>query len=170
MSVRRVRDRVDSCAATGQIPEMDHMTDSAPDRSIADEQEDLIDEFAFFDDWMERYEYLIDLGRKLPPLPDEYRRDEFKLKGCQSQVWLVGEKRDDRLVFHAISDAAIVSGIIALLLRVYSNRTASEIIDTEPAFIAAIGLDSHLSPTRKNGLGAMLKAIKDRARSELEAA
>ncbi|GHD62698.1 hypothetical protein GCM10017083_51800 [Thalassobaculum fulvum] len=138
--------------------------------SIAEEQEELIGEFAFFDDWMERYQYLIDLGRKLPPFPEEYRRDEFKLKGCQSQVWLVGEKRDGRLVFHSISDAAIVSGIIAVLLRVYSDRTPQEIVATEPDFVAAIGLDQHLSPTRKNGLGAMLKAIKGRAQAELDAA
>ena len=138
--------------------------------SIAEEQEELIGEFAFFDDWMQRYEYLIDLGRKLPPFPEEFRRDEFKLKGCQSQVWLVGEKRDGRLVFHAISDAAIVSGIIAVLLRVYSNRTPAEIVATEPSFIAEIWLDAHLSPTRKNGLGAMLTAIKGRARAELDAA
>jgi len=145
-------------------------TTAAPTQSIAEEQQELIGEFAFFDDWMERYQYLIDLGRQLPAFPEEYRRDEFKLKGCQSQVWLVGEKRDDRLVFHAISDAAIVSGIIAVLLRVYSNRTPSEIAAAEPEFIAAIGLDAHLSPTRKNGLGAMLTAIKARARAELDAA
>jgi cysteine desulfuration protein SufE len=145
-------------------------TTAAPTQSIAEEQEELIGEFAFFDDWMERYQYLIDLGRRLPAFPEEYRRDEFKLKGCQSQVWLVGEKRDDRLVFHAISDAAIVSGIIAVLLRVYSNRTPSEIAAAEPEFITAIGLDAHLSPTRKNGLGAMLTAIKARARAELDAA
>ena len=138
--------------------------------SIAEAQEALIGEFAFFDDWLERYQYLIDLGRKLPAFPEEYRRDEFKLKGCQSQVWLVGEKRDGRLVFHAISDAAIVSGIIAVLLRVYSNRTPGEIVATEPDFIAEIGLDAHLSPTRKNGLGAMLTAIKGRAQAELDAA
>ncbi|EDP64165.1 Fe-S metabolism associated SufE [alpha proteobacterium BAL199] len=145
-------------------------TMTAAASSIAEEQEDLIGEFAFFDDWMERYQYLIDLGRKLPEFPEEYRRDEFKLKGCQSQVWLVGEKRDGRLVFHAISDAAIVSGIIAVLLRVYSNRTPGEIVATEPDFIAEIGLDAHLSPTRKNGLGAMLTAIKGRAQAELDAA
>ncbi|MEQ8394547.1 SufE family protein [Thalassobaculum sp.] len=145
-------------------------TMTAAASSIAQEQDDLIGEFGFFDDWMERYQYLIDLGRKLPEFPEEYRRDEFKLKGCQSQVWLVGEKRDGRLVFHAISDAAIVSGIIAVLLRVYSNRTPAEIVATEPSFIAEIGLDAHLSPTRKNGLGAMLTAIKGRAQAELDAA
>jgi len=148
---------------------MDAATNTANRPSIAEEQAELIEEFAFFDDWMQRYEYLIDLGRKLPPLPDEYRRDEFKLKGCQSQVWFVGEKRGGRLVFHAVSDAAIVSGIVALLLRIYSDRTPAEIVATEPDFIAAIGLDSHLSPTRKNGLGAMLKAIKGRAQAELDA-
>lgn len=146
------------------------MTADAPERPIGEEQEELIDEFAFFDDWMQRYEYLIDLGRKLPQLDEAFKRDEFKLKGCQSQVWLVGEKKGERLVFHAISDAAIVSGIIALLLRVYSNRTPQEIVDTDPDFIPAIGLDAHLSPTRKNGLGAMLTAIKERARAELDAA
>jgi cysteine desulfuration protein SufE len=133
-------------------------------------QEELIDEFGFFDDWDDRYGYLIDLGRKLPELPDAYRRDEFKLKGCQSQVWLAGEKQGDRLHFHAVSDAAIVSGIIAVLLRVYSDRTADEILRTEPDFIAKIGLDSHLSPTRKNGLAAMLGAIKGRAQAEVDAA
>lgn len=138
--------------------------------SIAEEQQELIGEFAFFDDWDDRYQYLIDLGRKLPAFPEEYRRDEFKLKGCQAQVWLVGEKRGDRLVFHAVSDAAIVSGLIAVLLRVYSNRTPREIVATEPDFVAAIGLDEHLAMTRKNGLGAMLKAIRGRARAELDAA
>ena len=137
---------------------------------IQEDQEELIEEFAFFDDWMERYEFLIDLGRKLPEFPEEFRRDEFKLKGCQSQVWFVGEKRNDKLVFHAISDAAIVSGIIALLLRIYSERTPAEILATEPDFITAIGLDAHLSPTRKNGLGAMLAAIKQRAQAEVDAA
>lgn len=137
---------------------------------IQEDQEELIEEFAFFDDWMERYQFLIDLGRKLPDFPEEFRRDEFKLKGCQSQVWFVGEKRDNKLVFHAISDAAIVSGIIALLLRIYSERTPAEILATEPDFITAIGLDAHLSPTRKNGLGAMLAAIKQRAQAEVDAA
>lgn len=148
------------------------MTDAitTPAATIDEEQDDLIAEFGFFDDWMDRYQYLIDLGRKLPAFPEEYRRDEFKLKGCQSQVWFVGEKQDDRLVFHAISDAAIVSGLIAVLLRIYSNRTPDEIVRTEPDFIAEIGLDAHLSPTRKNGLGAMLQAIRARARAELDAA
>ena len=134
-----------------------------PDASISEEQDDLIAEFSFFDDWMDRYQYLIDLGRKLPDMPEEFIRDEFKLKGCQSQVWFVGQAVGDRLIFRAISDAAIVSGLVAVLLRIYSNRTPREILDTEPDFIAEIGLETHLSPTRKNGLGAMVTAIKKRA-------
>ncbi|MDG2285870.1 MAG: SufE family protein, partial [Alphaproteobacteria bacterium] len=115
-------------------------TDMAPPASsIVEEQEDLIAEFSFFDNWMDRYQYLIDLGRKLPEMPEEYIRDEFKLKGCQSQVWFVGEAAGDRLIFRAISDAAIVSGLVAVLLRIYSNRTPREILDTEPDFIAEIG-------------------------------
>ena len=134
-----------------------------PEASISEEQEDLIAEFSFFDDWMDRYQYLIDLGRKLPEMPEEFIRDEFKLKGCQSQVWFVGEAAGERLIFRAISDAAIVSGLVAVLLRIYSNRTPREILDTEPDFIAELGLETHLSPTRKNGLGAMVTAIKQRA-------
>ncbi len=141
----------------------------APEHSIAEEQEELISEFAFFDDWMDRYQYLIDLGRKLPPLDEEFQRDEFKLKGCQSQVWLVGERHGDRLVFRSISDAAIVSGLIAIILRIYSNRTAEEILATEPDFIREVGLEEHLSPTRKNGLGAMLNKIKAEARAAIGA-
>ncbi|MBL6599103.1 MAG: SufE family protein [Alphaproteobacteria bacterium] len=141
-----------------------------PDASISEEQEDLIAEFSFFDDWMDRYQYLIDLGRKLPDMPEEFIRDEFKLKGCQSQVWFVGEAVGDRLIFRAISDAAIVSGLVAVLLRIYSNRTPREILDTEPDFIAEIGLETHLSPTRKNGLGAMVTAIKKRATMALDGA
>lgn len=143
---------------------------SPPALSIEEEQEELISEFAFFDDWMERYEYLIDLGRKLPEFPEEYKIDDFKLRGCQSQVWLMSKLAGDRLVFQAISDAAIVSGLVAIILRIYSNRTPQEIIDTEPDFISQIGLDEHLSPTRKNGLSSMLKAVKGRAQLVLDEA
>jgi cysteine desulfuration protein SufE len=141
-----------------------------PPTSIAGEQAALIAEFSFFDDWMDRYQYLIDLGRRLPEMPEEYIRDEFKLKGCQSQVWFVGEAVGDRLLFRAVSDAAIVSGLVAVLLRIYSNRTPREILDAEPDFIAEIGLETHLSPTRKNGLGAMVTAIKRRAAVALQEA
>lgn len=143
---------------------------SMPSETIDEAQQALIEEFGFFDDWMQRYEYLIDLGRKLAPLDAEFLKDEFKLRGCQSQVWLIDRHEDDKLVFEANSDAAIVSGLIAVVLRIYSNRTAQEIIDTAPDFIAAIGLDDHLSPTRKNGLGAMLQTIKERAQRALEPA
>ena len=138
---------------------------SIPRSTISEEQENIIEEFSFFEDWMDKYQYLIDIGRKLPKMPEEYLRDEFKLKGCQSQVWFVGEAVDDRLVFRASSDAAIVSGLIAILLRIYSNRTALEILSVKPSFIADIGLEEHLSPTRKNGLGAMLQSIMKRAES-----
>ncbi|MAJ00726.1 MAG: Fe-S cluster assembly protein SufE [Nisaea sp.] len=143
---------------------------SMPSETIDEAQQALIEEFGFFDDWMQRYEYLIDLGRQLAPLDAEFLKDEFKLRGCQSQVWLIARYEDDKLVFEANSDAAIVSGLIAVVLRIYSNRTAQEIIDTAPDFIAAIGLDDHLSPTRKNGLGAMLQTIKECAQRALEPA
>ncbi|MHB8678810.1 MAG: SufE family protein [Rudaea sp.] len=128
-------------------------------------QDAIIGEFAFFGDWTERYQYLIDLGRKLPPLPEELKTEAHKVSGCQSQVWLVPGGDAQRLTFQAISDSAIVSGLIALLLRVYSGRSAQEIIDTPPRFIEAIGLAQHLSPTRSNGLTAMLARIKDYARA-----
>lgn len=124
-------------------------------------QNQLIEEFQIFDNWMDRYQYLIDLGKRLPEFPEADRREDNRIKGCQSQVWFVAEKSDDRLDFHAISDAAIVSGLIALLLRVYSGKRAREIIDTPPDFIGALQLQQHLSPTRSNGLASMLSAIRE---------
>lgn len=129
------------------------------------EQDAIIEEFAFFGDWTERYQYLIDLGRKLPPLPDELKTEAYKVHGCQSQVWLVPGGDAHELVFRAISDSAIVSGLIALLLRVYSGRSAQEILDTPPRFIEAIGLAQYLSPTRSNGLAAMLAKIREYAQN-----
>lgn len=126
-------------------------------------QTDLIDEFELFDNWLDRYEYLIDLGRKLPEFPEDWKSEEYKLHGCQSQVWLKAEEADGRLQFRAISDSAIVSGLIAVLMRVYSDRTPQEIIATHPDFIDAIGLHEHLSPTRSNGLHAMIDAIRGHA-------
>jgi cysteine desulfuration protein SufE len=128
--------------------------------SAASAQEAITDEFAFFTDWTERYQYLIDLGRKLPPFPDELRCEDYKVHGCQSQVWLVPEGDAACLHFQATSDSAIVSGLIALVLRVYSERSAREILDTEPSYIESIGLAKHLSPTRSNGLAAMLAKLK----------
>ncbi len=135
--------------------------------TIDDIQQEIIEEFSLFDDWMDRYQYLIDMGRKLPPLPEHEKTDDRLLDGCQSQVWLVTSGDADQLVFRANSDAAIVSGLIALLLRVYSGRSAREILAAKPYFIDAIGLSEHLSPTRANGLDAMLRAITNRARSSL---
>lgn len=126
-------------------------------------QEAIADEFAFFSDWTERYQYLIDLGRKLPPFPDALKTDAHKVHGCQSQVWLTAQGNASRLTFRATSDSSIVTGLIALLLRVYSGRPASEIITTQPRFVEVIGLANHLSPTRSNGLNAMLSTIKQYA-------
>jgi cysteine desulfuration protein SufE len=122
-------------------------------------QNELVEEFQFFDDWMDRYQYIIDLGRQLPVFPEEDRVEKNKINGCQSQVWFTAKKVDGRLQFQAISDAAIVSGLIALLLRVYSNRTPEEIVATPANFVSALQLQQHLSPTRSNGLSAMLQAI-----------
>ncbi len=136
---------------------------------VASAQRALIDEFGFLEDWMDRYQYLIDLGRKLPDFPQEYRTDANKIRGCQSQVWFVADEKDGRLHFQAISDAAIVSGLIAMLLRIYSGKPAKDILDTPAEFIPALDLESHLSPTRSNGLYAMLEAIRKRARASIRA-
>ncbi|MBT8086533.1 MAG: SufE family protein [Gammaproteobacteria bacterium] len=133
-------------------------------------EQEIIDEFALFDDWMDRYQYLIDLGRRLPEFPDELRMEENRIRGCQSQVWFVADEKDGRLYFRAISDAAIVSGLIALLLRLYSGRKPREIVDTPPEFVTALKLESHLSPTRSNGLSSMLTAIRGFASEALKAA
>ncbi|SFX50732.1 SufE family protein [Marinospirillum alkaliphilum] len=128
--------------------------------SAQEAQQNLLEEFEFFDNWMDRYQYIIDLGKALPAYPDEWKTAEYKIEGCQSQVWIRPEVKDQGVIhFDAISDAAIVSGLIALLLRIYSNRTAEEILATPPEFLKALGLDKHLSPTRSNGLHAMLERI-----------
>ena len=133
-------------------------------------QDELVEEFQFFEDWMDRYQYLIDMGRRLPEFPEADRVDANKIRGCQSQVWFVASKDNDRLHFRAISDAAIVSGLIALLLRIYSDRKPRDILETPPDFVAALELEQHLSPTRSNGLSSMLKAIRNFATEALEAA
>ncbi|HJP99331.1 MAG TPA: SufE family protein [Rhodanobacteraceae bacterium] len=134
---------------------------------IQNAQQEIIEEFGFFDDWTGRYQYLIDLGRKLPPLEPGDMTDANKVEGCQSQVWIVVSGDADRLDLSATSDSAIVSGLVALLLRVYSGRSAREILDTDPGFINAIGLGKHLSPTRSNGLASMVKTIKSHAEHAL---
>ena len=133
----------------------------------AEAQAAIKDEFAFFSDWAERYQYLIDLGRKLPAFPEEWKTEEHRLLGCQSLVWIVPEGNAQRLDFNAISDSAIVSGLIYLALRVYSGRPASEILATEPDYVAAIGLAKHLSPTRNNGLASLLAFIRESAQRAL---
>lgn len=123
-------------------------------------EKELIEDFEMFEDWMDRYQYLVDLGRRLPEFPEEFRTEANRIRGCQSQVWFVASKNNGRLEFQAISDAAIVSGLIALLLRLYSGRYPQDILDTPPDFVKALQLESHLSPTRSNGLASMLKAIR----------
>jgi cysteine desulfuration protein SufE len=130
-------------------------------------QQDIAEEFAFFGDWTERYQYLIDLGKQLPPFPEACKNEEYRVHGCQSMVWLVPSGDASAMHFEATSDSAIVSGLIALVLRVYSDRPAQEIVATEPAFIATIGLAKHLSPTRSNGLAAMLGKLKGYAAQAL---
>lgn len=130
----------------------------------AEAQAAIAGEFAFFGDWTERYQYLIDLGRKLPDLPEAWKTEEHRLLGCQSKVWIVAQGDARKLDFHALSDSSIVSGLVFLALRVYSGRSAAEILDTAPSYIADIGLSKHLSPTRSNGLAALLAFIQDSAR------
>ena len=128
--------------------------------SIKEIQEEIIDEFNLFDDWMERYEYLIDLGMSLAPIKSEYQTEDNLIKGCQSKVWLHAQLEGDKVIFTAASDAILTKGIIALLLRVFSDRTPQEILSADTSFIDKIGLKEHLSPTRANGLVSMIKQIK----------
>lgn len=136
---------------------------------VLEAQQELVEEFSFFDNWMDRYQYIIDLGRRLPEFPESEMTDANKIKGCQSQVWFVASEHDGRLNFQAISDAAIVSGLIALLLRIYSGRRPEDILETPAEFIAALELEQHLSPTRSNGLSSMLQAIRAFAGNALRA-
>ncbi|MEE8496307.1 MAG: SufE family protein [Xanthomonadales bacterium] len=130
-------------------------------------QDQIIDSFSLFSEWLDRYQYLIDLGRKLPPQDDAEKTDDQLLAGCQSRVWLLLEGDAGRVTIRANSDAAIVAGLIALLIQVYSGCSARQIVDTEPYFIRDIGLSDHLSLTRANGLHAMLGAIKAHAQGLL---
>ncbi len=132
-------------------------------QTIEQVHREIVEEFEFLDDWMDRYQHIIDLGRRLPEFPEEFRTDENKVKGCQAQVWLHAERRDDRLHLVATSDAAIVSGLIALLIRAYSGFEPRTILAAGNAFIDEIGLTEHLSPTRGNGLHAMVRTIRQHA-------
>lgn len=138
--------------------------------TAAEAQQAIRDEFAFFADWAERYQYLIDLGRKLPPMDEALRIEDNRLLGCQSKVWIVSRGDASRIDFTAASDSAIVSGLVFLALRVYSGRSADEILATEPTFAADIGLSRHLSPTRSNGLSALLARIRETAQAAQNAA
>ncbi|CAL2102421.1 Uncharacterized SufE-like protein R01000 [Tenacibaculum sp. 190130A14a] len=128
--------------------------------TIKEIQEEIIDEFSMFEDWMERYEYIIELGKSLPLIDAAYKLDENLIKGCQSKVWLHSDLEGDILKFTADSDAILTKGIVALLLRVFSDQSPQAILDADTAFIDEIGLKEHLSPTRANGLVSMVKQIK----------
>ena len=128
--------------------------------TIQEKQQEVIDEFSMFDDWMQRYEYMIELGKSLPLIDEKYKIDENLIKGCQSKVWVHAELEGDKLVFTADSDAIITKGIVAILIRVFSDQHPSEIIEADTKFIDEIGLKEHLSPTRANGLVSMIKQLK----------
>ena len=127
---------------------------------LSDRQQEIIDEFQFFDSWMDKYQYLIDLGHELEPLTEEEKNENNLVRGCQSQVWMVVDGDAANVTIRANSDAAIVSGLIALVVRLYSKASAEDIIKTEPEFVEALGLSQHLSPTRANGLASMLQRLK----------
>jgi len=128
--------------------------------TISEIQEALIDEFSLFDDWMEKYEYMIDLGKTLPKIDEDLKTEDKLIKGCQSKVWLHAELRDEKVIFTADSDAIITKGIVAILIRVFSNQNPQAILDAKMEFIDEIGLKEHLSPTRANGLVSMIKQMK----------
>lgn len=128
--------------------------------TINEIQDSIIEEFSDFEDWLDRYQLLIDLGNEQEPLPEEYKTDNNLIEGCQSRVWLQADLVDGKVLFRAESDALIVKGIVSLLIKVYSGHTPDEILESEPYFVEAIGLKEHLSPTRSNGLVAMIKQMR----------
>lgn len=129
-------------------------------KTIQEIEQEIIDEFSMFDDWMDKYEYIIELGKDMESFPAEMRTEENLIKGCQSQVWFVAEERDGKLYFKADGDAIITKGLAALMIKVFSGQSAADIVKAELTFIDEIGLSQHLSPTRSNGLLAMVKQIK----------
>ncbi len=130
---------------------------------LSERQQEIIDEFQFFESWMDKYQYLIDLGRDLEPMAETDKTEDNLVRGCQSQVWMVLDGTPDEVIIRANSDAAIVSGLIALVVRLYSGASARDIVHTEPKFVEALGLSQHLSPTRANGLASMLTRLKAEA-------
>lgn len=129
-------------------------------KSIAETEEEIVEEFSLFDSWDEKYEYIIDMGKKLKPLDDVFKKDENKIKGCQSTVWMVSELQGDKVIYKAESDAVIVKGLVSMLIRVLSNHTPQEIIAAKLDFIDRIGMKQHLAQTRSNGLLSMVKQMK----------
>ena len=132
-------------------------------KTIEETEQEIIEEFSLFDSWDDKYEYIIDLGKKLLPLDDQYKKDENKVKGCQSTVWLVADYKDGRIYYKAESDAVIVKGLISMLIRVLSRQTPDDIVNAKLDFIREIGMMSHLAQTRSNGLLAMVKQMKNYA-------
>jgi cysteine desulfuration protein SufE len=132
-------------------------------QTIEATEEEITDEFSLFDNWEDKYEYIIDLGKKLEPLSSEFKTEENKIKGCQSQVWLVADEHDGRIFFKADSDAVIVKGLVSMLIRVLSGHTPGEIINAKLDFINKIGMTTHLAQTRSNGLLSMVKQMKNYA-------
>ncbi|GAK98767.1 MULTISPECIES: SufE family protein [Nonlabens] len=128
--------------------------------SIQDIQNEIVEEFAMFDDWMDRYEYMIDLGKSVPVIDEQYKTEDNIIKGCQSKVWVHADLEEDKVKFSADSDAIITKGIIAILIRAWSGQKPADIIAADTAFIDQIGLKEHLSPTRANGLVSMIKQLK----------
>lgn len=130
-------------------------------KTIAEIEEDIVEEFALFDSWDDKYEYIIDLGKKLPPLEDQYKLDENRVRGCQSTVWLVADYTNGKVYFKAESDSVIVKGLISMLIRVLSGQTTDAIINAKLEFIQRIGMTTHLAQTRSNGLLSMVKQMKN---------
>lgn len=128
--------------------------------TIQEIQDEIVDEFSMFDDWMQRYEYIIDLGKSLPLIDEQFKTEDNIIKGCQSKVWVHADQNGEKVVFTADSDAILTKGIIAILIRAFSNQKAADILEANTDFIDKIGLKEHLSPTRANGLVSMIKQIK----------
>lgn len=131
--------------------------------SIQEIQKSIVEDFSFFEEWEDKYRYIIDQGKELPVMPEEHKVEDYKVRGCQSQVWLYPEFRDGKIFFEGDSDASIVKGLVALVLRVYSGQTPAAILGEPLYFIAEIGLGTHLSPTRSNGLASMVKQVRNYA-------
>ena len=129
-------------------------------QTIQETEDEIVDEFSLFDNWEDKYEYIIDLGKKLAPLDAKFKIDENKIKGCQSQVWLIADEKEGRIYFKADSDAVIVRGLVSMLIRVLSGHTSQEILDAKLEFIDKIGMKNHLAQTRSNGLLSMVKQMK----------